>query len=96
MLVCERTKDIYDLIVIGGGPAGMGAAIRAKGNGVKDILILERQSDLGGILPQCIHNGFGSVLFGADMPGSMYAEKFIEQISGYGYSDIDGHHGGGS
>ena len=82
MLMNKNIKEQYDLVVIGGGPAGMAAAIKAKEAGLKDVLVLERQSDLGGILPQCIHNGFGSVLFGDDMPGSMYAAKFIEQIAG--------------
>jgi NADPH-dependent 2,4-dienoyl-CoA reductase/sulfur reductase-like enzyme len=70
----------YDLIVIGGGPAGMAAALEANKQGLNDILIVERQPELGGILTQCIHNGFGSVLFKKDMPGPMYAEEFVQQV----------------
>jgi NADPH-dependent 2,4-dienoyl-CoA reductase/sulfur reductase-like enzyme len=73
-------KRHYDLIVIGGGPAGMAAALEANKHGLKDVLIVERQPELGGILTQCIHNGFGSVLFKKDMPGPMYAAEFVEQV----------------
>jgi NADPH-dependent 2,4-dienoyl-CoA reductase/sulfur reductase-like enzyme len=74
-------KRHYDLIVIGGGPAGLAAALEANKHGLNDILIIERQPELGGILTQCIHNGFGSVLFKKDMPGPMYAWQFIQQLA---------------
>ena len=70
----------YDVIVIGSGPAGLAAAIEAKKNKAKKVLLLERDKELGGILPQCIHNGFGSVIFKKDYPGPYYAGKFIDQV----------------
>ena len=70
----------YDLIVIGGGPAGLAAAIEAKKNGLKKVLVIERDKNLGGILPQCIHNGFGSVIFKKDYPGPYYVKKFIDEV----------------
>ncbi len=67
----------YDIIIIGGGPAGLAAAISAYDNGVKNILILEREAQLGGILNQCIHNGFGLARFKESLTGPEYAERFI-------------------
>ena len=58
-----------DLVIIGGGPAGLAAAVAARKGGVQDILILERDSELGGILNQCIHNGFGLHTFKEELPG---------------------------
>lgn len=70
-----------DLVIIGGGPAGMSAAIAAYENGVKDILILERDEHLGGILQQCIHNGFGLHKFNEELTGPEYAWKYEKQIT---------------
>lgn len=68
------------LVVIGGGPAGLAAALAAKRSGISDILILERDEQLGGILNQCIHNGFGLHTFHEELTGPEYASRYIEQI----------------
>ena len=70
----------YDLIIIGGGPAGLAAAVSAFVCGVKDILILGRDGELGGILNQCIHNGFGLHTFKEELTGPEYADRFIRQV----------------
>jgi len=70
----------YDIVVIGGGPAGMAAAIAAREQGAAAILVLERDSELGGILPQCIHNGFGLHIFREELTGPEYAERFATQL----------------
>jgi NADPH-dependent 2,4-dienoyl-CoA reductase/sulfur reductase-like enzyme len=69
-----------ELVIIGGGPAGLAAAIEARKNGVEDILVLERDKNLGGILQQCIHNGFGLHIFGEQLTGPEYAERFIDEL----------------
>lgn len=71
---------MYDLIVIGGGPAGLAAACEAFEGGLEHILILERDKELGGILNQCIHNGFGLHHFGEELTGPEYAGRFIEML----------------
>jgi len=71
---------VVDLAVIGAGPAGLAAAIEARNQGVKDIVIIERESLPGGILLQCIHNGFGLHLFGEELTGPEYAERFIVKV----------------
>ena len=70
----------YDLIIIGGGPAGLAAAVSARKNGINKILILERDNELGGILNQCIHNGFGLHTFHEELTGPEYAARFISQV----------------
>ena len=69
-----------DLVIIGGGPAGMSAAAAAYESGIKDILILERDSSLGGILQQCIHNGFGLHKFGEELTGPEYAWRYEQKV----------------
>lgn len=79
-------KLAYDLVIIGGGPAGLAAALEAKKNGVGKILICERAPYLGGILNQCIHNGFGLQYFKEELTGPEYASRFIEEVEN---ADID-------
>ena len=70
----------YDLVVVGGGAAGLAAALAAYENGIEDILILEKEPCLGGILQQCIHNGFGLHTFKEQLSGPEYAQRFIDKV----------------
>lgn len=70
----------YDLVVVGGGPAGLAAAYEAYNNGVEKVLIIERDMELGGILNQCIHNGFGLHTFKEELTGPEYAQRFINMV----------------
>jgi NADPH-dependent 2,4-dienoyl-CoA reductase/sulfur reductase-like enzyme len=70
----------YDVICIGAGPAGMAAALSAKECGARNVLVIERDNEAGGILQQCIHNGFGLRIFKEDLTGPEYAQRFIDQI----------------
>lgn len=74
---------VVDMVIIGGGSAGMSAAVSAYEQGLTDILILERNEELGGILQQCIHNGFGLQTFKEELSGPMYAQRFIEKVIEY-------------
>lgn len=71
----------YDLVIVGGGPAGLAAAAAAKKSGLESIIILERDHELGGILNQCIHNGFGLHTFKEELTGPEYAGRFIDEVT---------------
>ena len=73
-------RNSYDIVIVGGGPAGLAAAVAAKKAGTDSILIIERDKELGGILNQCIHNGFGLHTFKEELTGPEYAYRFIEQV----------------
>ncbi len=69
-----------DVLIIGGGPAGLAAALGAREAGLENILILERDAALGGILRQCVHNGFGLLIFGEELTGPEYAQRYIDKV----------------
>ena len=73
-----------DVVIIGGGPAGLAAAVELYHKGIRDILILEREKHLGGILRQCIHDGFGLTRFGETLSGPEYASRFVRQVQALG------------
>ncbi len=79
-----------ELVIIGGGPAGLAAAVSAYDSGVRDILILERDTSLGGILQQCIHNGFGLHRFGEELTGPEYAARYAQQVMQRGIESLCG------
>jgi NADPH-dependent 2,4-dienoyl-CoA reductase/sulfur reductase-like enzyme len=79
----------YELVIIGGGPAGLAAAVAARKAGIQDILILERDNELGGILNQCIHNGFGLHTFKEELTGPEYAGRFIAQVEELGIATAE-------
>lgn len=70
----------HDVVIIGGGPAGLAAAVELKKRGINDILIIEREKQLGGILRQCIHDGFGLTRFGVTLSGPEYSQRFIDEV----------------
>ena len=79
-----------DLLIIGGGCAGMAAALAAKEHGIRDVLILERSPAMGGVLHQCIHNGFGIHTFGEDLTGTEFGARYIRLVREAGIECLTG------
>src|SRR5699024_572378 len=79
-----RWKNMYkvqiDAAVIGGGPAGLAAALKAKEEGLEKVVLIERDKELGGILNQCIHDGFGLIRFGKQLSGCEYSQRYIHMV----------------
>jgi NADPH-dependent 2,4-dienoyl-CoA reductase/sulfur reductase-like enzyme len=75
------SNQVYDVAIVGGGAAGVAAAIGAARNGAKKIVVLDRETELGGVLQQCIHNGFGLHMFNEELTGPAYSEKLVEEMN---------------
>jgi len=73
-----------EVVIIGGGPAGLAAAVKLRERGIRELVILEREENLGGILHQCIHDGFGLTRFGESLSGPEYAKRFIDRVRDLG------------
>lgn len=72
--------ETRDVVIVGGGPAGLAAAVELYKKGIRNVLIVEREKTMGGILRQCIHDGFGLTRFGETLSGPEYAQKFIDEV----------------
>ena len=83
-------EERHDVVVIGGGPAGLAAAVEARRSGCRDVLLIERDRTLGGILNQCIHDGFGLHRFGEALTGPEYAQRYIDEFHGLGLEAMTG------